>query len=410
MRMKNIYLTFIIIILFGGCSKLQKELPEPTLPTVIHSKGWEIVSSENFHGKFLHQKQWKLTNCVSCHGSDFGGGTSGFSCYTCHNSYPHRVGFLQKNSAYYHGLYLKNESWVTSSCQGCHGADLTGGNSGVKCATCHDSFPHKAGWKVAAQTTFHGKYLRGKEWDMQLCRGCHGTNYDGGTVTNVSCMTLNCHVDKYLAGKSPEACNTCHGKFSEREIIVSSWAPPKSIDGDSVTTSRGVGAHQNHLATNTIGLTVKCAECHSVPNQTFVSGHLDSNLPAEVIMNDTLARLITANGLLVPNPTYQTTNSTCSNIYCHGNWRLRRVNSTAQWGYADSIMVGANRSVVWTGGSNEAACGTCHANPPTGHIAATLSTCGNCHTGIVNSGGLIIDKFKHINGKIMLFGIEKNMN
>ncbi|MDP2207206.1 MAG: CxxxxCH/CxxCH domain-containing protein [Bacteroidota bacterium] len=410
MKTKNIFLIFVIFILFGGCSKLQKELPEPTSPTVIHAKGWEIVSSENFHGKYLHKKEWQLTDCISCHGSDFSGGTSKVSCYTCHSSYPHRAGFLQKNSPYYHGLYLKSESWVTTSCQGCHGTDLSGGNNGVKCATCHDSYPHKAGWKVAAQTTFHGKYLKDAQWDMKLCTGCHGSGYDGGSVTNVSCMTSQCHVDASGRKKSPEACNTCHGSFSTKADSIFAWAPPRSVDGETATTFKGVGAHQKHLATGTFGKAVKCSECHSVPNQTFVNGHLDSNLPAEVIMNDTLARLITANGLLVPNPTYQTTNATCSNTYCHGNWRLRRATSTAQFGYADSVMVGANRSVVWTGGTSEAACGTCHANPPTGHVAATLSTCGNCHTGIVNSSGAIIDKAKHINGKIMLFGTEKNMN
>ena len=54
---------------------------------------------------------------------------------------------------------------------------------------------------------------------------------------------------------------------------------------------------------------------------------------------------------------------------------------------------------------SEAQCGSCHGLPPTGHVDfGGLSTCTNCHFGIVNAQGQIIDKSKHINGVKNVFG------
>jgi hypothetical protein len=70
------------------------------------------------------------------------------------------------------------------------------------------------------------------------------------------------------------------------------------------------------------------------------------------------------------------------------------------------VIVGGNASPVWTA---SAACGTCHGLPPTGHTAATLTTCVNCHSGMIDATGTITDKTKHVNGKINVFGQERPM-
>jgi predicted CxxxxCH...CXXCH cytochrome family protein len=403
--MKTINLFSIIIliaVLISSCSKLKKELPEPTSPTLLHAAEWNEPARSEFHGNYLKENKWKLADCIQCHGSNFEGGTSNVSCYSCHESYPHKSGWLIKSNMNYHGLFLKTEDWSAAACMACHGSDLQGGNTDVKCATCHESFPHKTGWVQTANANFHGKYLKTESWELFQCTGCHGNGYDGGSVTNVSCMTSECHVDAAGQKKSPEACNTCHGVFTAEADSASTWSPPKSVDGETSTSVRGVGAHQKHLATGEIGKSVKCKECHLVPSQIFASGHLNSPLPANVLFNDTLANLITGDGTLIPNPTFSTSNLRCSNSYCHGNWKLRKATSANSFMYSDSIMVGANYSPLWTGGTTEAACGSCHGLPPTGHYPAPVSSCGSriCHSGIVNNSGTIIDKSKHINGKI----------
>ena len=249
----------------------------------------------------------------------------------------------------------------------------------------------------------------GSGFPLAQCQTCHGSSYAGGRVVNVSCTTAGCHVDVNGTPKSPEACNTCHGVFNARANDFLSAAPPKSVAGGTATTLPAVGAHQIHLATGVMGKTVKCQECHAVPPQVFSQGHLGSDLPAEVLFADTLARLVTGDGTRVPNPSHDPTSLTCANTYCHGNWTLRKETSQWQFAYAESVMVGSNDAPVWTGGSSQAACGSCHGLPPQGHNTATLSGCGVCHAPVVNSAGVIIDKTKHVNGKINVFGAERDM-
>jgi len=227
-------------------------------------------------------------------------------------------------------------------------------------------------------------------------------------VVDVSCMKSGCHVDASGAGKSPEACNTCHGQFRAPATDALSAAPPKSVLGDSLESAKGVGSHRKHLATGSLGKTVKCQECHAAYTQTLVTGHLDTQLPAEVVFTDTLARLKTADGTYAPSPSYSASTLKCSNTYCHGDWKMRKSSSSYPFVFTDSVIVGAKYSPLWTGGASEATCGSCHGLPPVGHTAAPLTGCVTCHADVVNASGNIIDKTKHINGKINAFGTERS--
>ncbi len=390
--------TILFLIIIWGCSDLQKELPDPTSPLTIHADNWNNINSENFHGKYLKAKKYNIDECNQCHGGNFEGGTSKSSCYTCHNSYPHKPGWLAKTNPNYHGLKLKSYNWDLNSCKSCHGNDFNGGTSGVGCFQCHNSYPHSSGWNQTTNAEFHGKYLHTKNWDLFSCQGCHGSSYDGGVVTNKSCMTAQCHVDANQIKKSPEACNTCHGMFKGVATVVKTWAPPRGILGDTSTTSRSVGAHQAHLVAGKLGKPLKCAECHQVPAQTFVNGHLDTNLPAEVAMKDTLARIVTGNGSIIPNPLYSFSEGSCSNTYCHGYFKNGNQSFKPNW----TDLTG-----------NQIKCGTCHGdvNKPTlaeralprgTHIQSVAIPCSYCHYETVDANLNIINKAKHVNGKVDL--------
>jgi predicted CxxxxCH...CXXCH cytochrome family protein len=221
-------------------------------------------------------------------------------------------------------------------------------------------------------------------------------------------MKSGCHVDAGGTAKSPEACNTCHGQFRAPATDALSAAPPKSVLGDSLESAHGVGAHRKHLATGQLGKGVKCQECHTVVSTVFVTGHLDTRVPAEVAFGDTLARLKTADGTHTPSPSYSAATLKCSGTYCHGDWKVRRATSPYQFAYSDTVMVGAKYAPLWTGGTSEATCSTCHALPPAGHIPAPLTGCTSCHAEVVNGSGNIIDKTKHVNGKVNVFGVERS--
>lgn len=334
-----------------SCSELKQDLPSPVSTTMrVHSDEWSQASSPNFHGAYLSNKNWNDRECLQCHGGSYQGGSSGVSCFKCHDAYPH-------------------------SARG-----ITGSG--------------------------HRDYLYAKGYPLADCRVCHGADYGGGNVST-SCTRAGCHVDRTQTAKPPEACNTCHGNFTAPTSDFLSAAPPRSVLGDTVTTVSGVGAHAKHLISGLVGKLLKCRECHNVPSVWNAPGHLDSPLPADVVMNDTLANLVTGDGTNRPAPAY--VGGKCNNTYCHGNWALRKASSPYAFVYSDSVITGAKYSPQWTGGSVEAVCGSCHGLPPQGHRDLTPVPCSNCHGEVVDANYKIIDPTKHINGKINLDGVEFNM-
>lgn len=67
---------FLLIVLISSCKK--KEISPDYSPPADHT-----ISKDGFmHKSGLDQAE---TNCVSCHGSDLRGGTTGVSCYECHD-------------------------------------------------------------------------------------------------------------------------------------------------------------------------------------------------------------------------------------------------------------------------------------------------------------------------------------
>jgi predicted CxxxxCH...CXXCH cytochrome family protein len=72
------------LVAYQGCSKLEDNLVAPNKPGV-HPAGWTNPHDMvHFHGKYIASQEWNLTQCQSCHGADYRGGTTGLSCYKCH--------------------------------------------------------------------------------------------------------------------------------------------------------------------------------------------------------------------------------------------------------------------------------------------------------------------------------------
>lgn len=250
---------------------------------------------------------------------------------------------------------------------------------------------HKEGILDQNSPDFHGNVIRNAMWDMRSCKQCHASDYSGGTA-GASCLT--CHDQ--LAG--PENCSTCHGSST-------SPAPPRDLNGNTLTSAVGVGAHQVHLGESSIIKTISCTQCHVVPENVYQSGHVDSGSPAEITFG-----FIPLTNLGI-NSAYDNSTATCSNTYCHGNWEFSWATSRYQSvAWLDSTkMTGNNQPVIWNEvDGTQAECGTCHGLPPEGHISYPINLCGSCHSGIVDTDGNIVDslKYKHINGLKNVFGDE----
>ena len=395
---RTITLGIIGLVLFSSCSKL-KENAEVTAPKLtVHSAEFERdTTSKEFHAVVLKSSDWNLSQCAQCHGLDYKGGRAEKSCFTCHPAFPHPKGFADPPSPEFHGKSLKSTNWNLAPCASCHGSDWLGGRYGItSCYTCHNSFPHVPGWKLVSSSRFHGKFLADHQWQLQACQVCHGTDYQGGN-TGISCSGSGCHVNR-----TPEACNTCHGNFSGAINDTLSWAPPRDLAGNTSETNPGVGAHQAHLRTGDIRIGVKCNECHIVPQPQDVLSPRHLTPVSVVVFDDTLSKHATA---IVPNPQWNPSSLTCTSVYCHGDFQFSKAASRYSFAYKDSVMQGNNASPIWNG-RDQAECGSCHDIPPKGHIDQPISACANCHGDVVNSSGEIVNKTKHINGKINVFGQE----
>ena len=379
---KRDFILLAAALVSASCAELKNELPAPVAPGVnVHDPSWSDQSSSGFHGK---------------------------------------------------QLLAAVPSWNDASCRACHGGNYAGGSSGVACFKCHDPYPHSVQFPISGGR--HRGYLASRYYPLAACQACHGASYTGGPVVAISCEQSGCHVDASGVGKSPETCNTCHGTFSASAGLTGlplllSAAPPNDVAGDTSISAPGVGAHQKHLVTGTTGKSVKCQECHTVPNRWDDPGHIaqpmtvaarsggifvqtvNKTAVASVVFNDTLARLVTGNGGVRPGPSFDPLTAKCSNTYCHGNWLITKSTATvaAQGVYKDTatVIAGAKAAPAWTAGASEGQCYSCHGGGPgtyvpAGHIEYGLTACAICHGDVVDANGKILNRAKHMNGVIDL--------
>lgn len=354
--MRTLLLICIPVVLLIGCSELKQELPPAVAPGVqVHGPEWLDTASAEFHGTVIRNNNGDYQSCLTCHGFDFDGGTSGVSCVTCHQT---------------------------------EGATL-----------------HGRGWMNPAATNWHGNAIRNNNWDMQGCKTCHGATYSGGRV-NSSCR--DCHT----GGAGPENCATCHGSVNP--------APPRDLSRNTAMTARGVGTHQAHVLGRLLSTGNFCYQCHVTPSAMYTPGHVNDGTPNAEITWGPMAHLQTNEPytqdydlslpLFTPSPSFNTTALTCSNTYCHGHFKNGDTTNVVTWN-PDAGQLAA-----------QAACGTCHGDPsrPTqaeralprtsaqGGTHPNSTACSNCHGDVVNASAQIINRTLHINGRLNVFGTERD--
>ncbi|HEX6786603.1 MAG TPA: CxxxxCH/CxxCH domain-containing protein, partial [Acidimicrobiales bacterium] len=216
------------------------------------------------------------------------------------------------------------------------------------------------------------------------CQVCHTlTLYyraDGSSPGGAGHQTGNrctdCH--QHQSGMAVN-CTGCHGLAGRTGAVAGTdpklpAAPPRDTTGTTVTTARGVGAHQAHLNQNTLRTNpLACADCH--PANNAHQGTRD-------LAWSPLANGTTANVVLTPN----FNGTTCASTWCH----------SAGGTYGGSIP-----SPAWTAGPSQAACGTCHGAPPPAPHPANPN-CNSCHAGYATTGLNTTAKVTHIDGVIQV--------
>ena len=161
-----------------------------------------------------------LTTCADCHGADYSGGVSGVSCTSCHLGSPTSVHPANWTPVYStHGSYVSSNGTSPCSNQYCHGTSLTGvPDSGPSCTACHLGSPtsvHPAGWNPIVST--HGPYVKANTTSPCANQYCHGVTLTGVTNSGPSCTS--CHIGGITSGHP------------------SNWVPVYSTHGPYVNTS-----------------------------------------------------------------------------------------------------------------------------------------------------------------------------
>jgi predicted CxxxxCH...CXXCH cytochrome family protein len=248
-------------------------------------------------------------------------------------------------------------AWNGNTCSNtyCHGSTLTGGTSTNPVWTVVNGAQGQCG-------SCHGTPPPPPHPVDSDCGSCHDTMTPGG---GLAIADPSRHIDGNLDVDSDQACNACHGSGS-------SDAPPQDTAGNTATSARGVGAHQQHLATTNRFMPVACTDCHRVPGAVSSVGHIDSPLPAELVFS-------TRGG-----PTTQWNGSRCSNNYCHG---------------ATIGAGGTATAPLWTTVDGSfATCTACHGNPPPLPHPQNAA-CEQCHDDMATPT-TFSDPLRHVDGNL----------
>ena len=393
-----------------------------------------------FHGDVLRNMSWNLDNCAKCHGADFAGGVSGVSCTQCHAQGPTSCTTChgQPPDTFAHTVHVSGPVGRGLDCSECHvkpahwndpghlttpdgkpktrgtvtfGAQslaaldtpLRTGPPAWDGTTCSNIYCHMGPAQDAKATNIAPKWRGGAA--EAACGTCHGlppAGHDAKYASNAQCSGCHpstaptparispaSHVDgkvqvgDVVAPATP-TCTGCHGTAGQNA------GPPRDASGNTVSTALGVGAHQAHLtAAHRLSNPVTCSTCHVVPAALEAPGHVDHLLPATL----TFTGLALGDGA---TPAWNHANASCSATYCHGGGQAMAGDTNARL-----------RTPVWTLGSSQAFCGSCHGLPPSTavHAGKTFpADCATCHPTTVEANGAIhfdaAGATTHINGAI----------
>jgi hypothetical protein len=303
----------------------------------------------------------------------------------------HETGWNDTLSANFHGKVLKGQQYNAQECVSCHAKEYTGGTSGVACVGCHASYPHKAGWADTSAGS-HGAYLLAGMGPTTDCARCHGTAFDGGT-SNVSCY--GCHASyPHVSGWQDPATPTSHGEY----LKAKQWgtAECKSCHG----TDFAGGSSR-----------VACTGCHATyPHKAewadTSAGSHGAYLLAGMGQITDCAR---CHGAAYDGGTSNVSCYGCHALYPHvSGWQdpatltsHGKYLKAKQWGTAECKSC---HGTDFAGGSSRVACTGCHATyphsaafaPAGGHTAYMTAhgypyaQCQTCH-GSAYAGGAVVN-------------------
>jgi predicted CxxxxCH...CXXCH cytochrome family protein len=269
--------------------------------------------------------------CQACHGAgtDFAGGSSGVSCYTCHGvSAPHAA-----------------KPWRASAGSTyTHTTTVETGNAAV-CAFCH--FPGSPNNPASHPATPAPAGTPPGCFTNTLCHGSsgapHPVPYNNSSHFTVTAATFPancsaCHDVSAPTVKPGPACQTCHTADSPLTALncTSCHADPPS--GATSAYPNAAGAHAKHIALNAGGTPVDCDTCHNGLGTNTLNHYNRANArpgknALRVPPGD--AAFLTTYNAKTGASSFDNSALSCSNVSCHGgqttpNWQTGALDVTTQ--------------------------------------------------------------------------------
>ena len=273
--------------------------------------------------------------CQVCHGtgSDFAGGSSGVSCYTCHGvSAPHSASPWRASAG---STYTHTNTVET-------------GNAAV-CAFCH--FPGSPNNPAGHPATPAAAGTPAGCFNNTLCHGPGGAphavpfndpTHSGETAATFPANCGACHDVSAPTVKSGPACQTCHVAASPLTSLNCTSCHASPPDGGAPAGAAYpniAGAHAAHLALNSAGTAISCDTCHN----GLGTGTLNHYNRANARTGANALRVAPGDAAFPATYNAQSGASSfdnsaalsCSNVSCHGgqatpNWRTGTLDVNTQ--------------------------------------------------------------------------------
>jgi len=399
--------------------------------TATHATGqaWLDKASETFHGVAAAAD---VQQCATCHGSDFLGGGSGVSCYSCHFGPDGEKASL--SSGWTHGLSgHPGQIADMAVCNTCHEQNRLYGHAPQTCHDCHTENQHPVGqaWLDKSSSTFHGLQAPG---NIESCASCHGSDYRGGS-SGVSCFSCHfgpngskipdgvtwqhgvtghatytdrvttcnaCHNENRLYGQAPQSCHDCH--LNANHTTGQPWVSPAVAGNHGEAALQDIDSCQQCHGSDYLGGSsgVSCSACHFGPTgskvPSAVSWQHGSNPHGQLADQSA-----TCNACHEKERLYGTGPASCHDCHLDASH-----SSGASWldrnqpGYHGAAAIQDVDSCQqchgsdYRGGSIGVSCYSCHFGPtgnavpsgsswvhgstPHGSMSPQVSTCNACHT------------------------------
>lgn len=277
------FLMLLTALLMQGCSKVEENLAIAPVETIgTHPSGWGNPDSASFHGNYLAGTHLNISACKQCHGGDFTGGTSKVSCYTCHSiATVHNSGWYNSSDPVnFHGRYIMNNSWSSEFCKTCHGTDYLGGLSQKSCFTCHEDGPqgcYVCHGDPSTHNTWPPKSLFWHYLNTEQGVGAHDVHMNPDSNLRVSAVVqcTECHReitnfnDTNHIGNNPGVAEVVFGPLSKTKTTGFTPNPQWNQTTQKCSNVYCHGYFRNGNTTATATFTdpgsVVCGSCHGNP-------------------------------------------------------------------------------------------------------------------------------------------------